>query len=388
MGKKNILKQKQKTNTKPNDESNSFSSNEENEENEESLKEEEIPKTKKGREIQNEKGIVSNPSTGVVYVGHLPWGFIDSTLEKYFSQFGKITRIISPKSSKTGRSVGYAFIEFEDEETARIAAKTMNNYILFEKILKCNFVEDKSKYDRIFLKWKKKYEFKERYKAHCEKISKQKSKGEIKNMIQGLLDREEQRREKMKELGIKYEYKGFKEIVEEYKIEHLNEIKEKNKNKENKKDNDNKKEKSEKKKYKETKLEKKDEIKKKEKPKNMKYEKKEEEEEEEEKEEEEEEENQMEEEEEKEEEEKEKKEIPLYLMKIKKNCENYIEYIKNFEVKKSKKETKKEIKKEIKKENDKDKKIETVRKQRKLEEIKKKKEKKPQNKGKFNKGKK
>ena len=362
MGKKNILKQKQKTNTKPNDESNSVSSNEENEENEESLKEEEIPKTKKGREIQNEKGIVSNPSTGVVYVGHLPWGFIDSTLEKYFSQFGKITRIISPKSSKTGRSVGYAFIEFEDEETARIAAKTMNNYILFEKILKCNFVEDKSKYDRIFLKWKKKYEFKERYKAHCEKISKPKSKGEIKNMIQGLLDREEQRREKMKELGIKYEYKGFKEIVEEYKIEHLNEIKEKNKNKENKKDNDNKKEKSEKKKYKETKLEKKDEIKKKEKPKNMKYEKKEEEEEEEEKEEEEEEENQMEEEEkEEEEEEKEKKEI-----------------------KKSKKETKKEIKKE----NDKDKKIETVRKQRKLEEIKKKKEKKPQNKGKFNKGKK
>ena len=33
-------------------------------------------------------------------------------------------------------------------------------------------------------------------------------------MIQGLLDREEQRREKMKELGIKYEYKGFKEIIE------------------------------------------------------------------------------------------------------------------------------------------------------------------------------
>ena len=364
MGKKNILKQKQKTNTKPNDESNSVSSNEENEENEESIKEEEIPKTKKGREIQDEKGIVSNPSTGVVYVGHLPWGFIDSTLEKYFSQFGKITRIISPKSSKTGRSVGYAFIEFEDEETARIAAKTMNNYILFEKILKCNFVEDKSKYDRIFLKWKKKYEFKERYKAHCEKISKPKSKGEIKNMIQGLLDREEQRREKMKELGIKYEYKGFKEIVEEYKKEHLNEIKEKNKNKGGKKDNDNEKEKNERKKYKETKLEKKEEIQKKEKTKSTKHEEKEEEEEEDEEEEEEEGNIQMEEEEE-EEEEKEKKEI-----------------------KKSKKETNKEIKKEIKKENEKDKKIETVRKQRKLEEIKKKKEKKPQNKGKFNKGKK
>ena len=100
----------------------------------------------------------------MIYVGHLPWGFIDSTLKKYFSQFGNITRIISPKSSRTGRSVGYAFIEFEDEETARIAAKTMNNYILFEKIIKCNFAEDKSKYDRLFLKWKKKFELKDRYK--------------------------------------------------------------------------------------------------------------------------------------------------------------------------------------------------------------------------------
>jgi len=218
----------QKISLKKKEKSTSRESNPLNEESKE-----EIRQISKKREIQNEDGISSQPSTGVVYVGHLPWGFIDSTLKKYFSQFGNITRIISPKSSKTGRSVGYAFIEFEDEETARIAAKTMNNYILFEKILKCSFVEDKKKYDRIFLKWKKKFEFKERYKIHCENLSKKKSKEQIKEMVQGLLDREEQRREKMKELGIKYEYKGFKEIVEEYKKEHINEIKEKNKNRKN-----------------------------------------------------------------------------------------------------------------------------------------------------------
>lgn len=225
MSKKVSLKKKEKSIQK---ESNLLPLNEE-------PKEEIKQKSKKVREIQNEEGISSQPTSGVVYVGHLPWGFIDSTLKKYFSQFGTITRIISPKSSKTGRSVGYAFIEFEDEETARIAAKTMNNYILFEKILKCSFVEDKKKYDRIFLKWKKKFEFKERYKIHCEKLAKKKSKEEIKEMIQGLLDREEKRREKMKELGIKYEYKGFKEIVDEYKKIHMNEINEKNKNRKNEK---------------------------------------------------------------------------------------------------------------------------------------------------------
>ena len=234
------------------EETSSLSSEEELEE--ESIKEDNNKNSNKKREIQNEEGIKAQPSTGVIYVGHLPWGFIDSTLKKYFSQFGNITRIISPKSSKTGRSVGYAFIEFEDEETARIAAKTMNNYILFEKIVKCNFVEDKSKYDRIFLKWKKKFEFKERYKAHCDKISKKKTNEEIKSMIQGLLDREEQRREKIKELGIKYEYKGFKEIIEEYKKEHIDEIKEKKTKKEDDK-KVNKKEEIKEKKKKEAKIE-------------------------------------------------------------------------------------------------------------------------------------
>ena len=183
---------------------------------------------KSKRELQNEEGIdESQNSAGAIYVGHLPWGFTDSTLKKYFEQFGPITRIICPKSHKSGRSVGYAFIEFGDEETARIAAKTMNNYILFEKILKCSFVEDKSKYDRIFLKWKKKFEFKQKYKEHCEKMNKKKSNEEIKMLVQGLLDREEKRREKLEEMGIKYEYKGFKEIVEEYKKNHKKEIEEK-----------------------------------------------------------------------------------------------------------------------------------------------------------------
>ena len=62
-------------------------------------------------------------------------------------------RIICLKSSKTGRSVEYSFTEFEDEETERIAAKTLNNYILFEKILKWSF-EDKKKMQEFF--WNRK----------------------------------------------------------------------------------------------------------------------------------------------------------------------------------------------------------------------------------------
>ena len=241
--KKNTKEETEKEIREEENENSSENNNENSENSEEEENEISEQKNEKSRELQNEKGIDHpSDSCGVVYVGHLPWGFIDETLKKYFSQFGNITRIICPKSSKTGRSVGYAFIEFDDEETARIAAKTMDNYIIFEKILKCSFVEDKSKYDRIFLKWKKKFEFNDKYKKHCEKLNKKESEKDVKIRIQGLLDREEQKREKLQELGIDYKYKGFKEIVEEYKKKNkISETKSKKSESKKEEENDNKK---------------------------------------------------------------------------------------------------------------------------------------------------
>lgn len=185
---------------------------------------EEIPETLNDPKTRIEKtqavvDELSTPSKGTaIYVGHLPWGFGDTEIKKYFQQFGEITRIIVPKSAKSGRSVGYAFIEFKEQETAEVAAKTMNNYLLFDKILKCNVVEDKSKYDRMFLKWKKKFKFNDKRKERLIKQQKHpKTKEEVKAKIQILLDREEKRKEKFKELGIDYSFDGFKEIIDKYK---------------------------------------------------------------------------------------------------------------------------------------------------------------------------
>lgn len=40
-------------------------------------------------------------------------------------------------SLQTTKSKAIAFIEFVFEDVARIVAETMNNYLMFEKILKC-----------------------------------------------------------------------------------------------------------------------------------------------------------------------------------------------------------------------------------------------------------
>lgn len=39
-------------------------------------------------------------------------------------------------SLQTGRSKGFGFIQFEDEDVARIAVESMNNYIMFKRALK------------------------------------------------------------------------------------------------------------------------------------------------------------------------------------------------------------------------------------------------------------
>ena len=81
-------------------------------------------------------------SKGILYVGHLPKGFNEEELKKYFGQFGAVTKIRQARSKKTGRSKGYAFLEFEEKEVAEIASKTMNGHIMFGKQLDCHMVSE------------------------------------------------------------------------------------------------------------------------------------------------------------------------------------------------------------------------------------------------------
>lgn len=77
---------------------------------------------------------------GVVYLGHIPHGFYESQMRDYFSQFGDVRRLRISRSKYTTKMRGYAFIEFESEDVAKIVADTMNNYLMFEHVLKCEFI--------------------------------------------------------------------------------------------------------------------------------------------------------------------------------------------------------------------------------------------------------
>jgi nucleolar protein 15 len=76
---------------------------------------------------------------GTIYIGHIPHGFFEVQMRAFFSQFGDITRIRLSRNRRTGASKHFAFIEFASEEVAKIAAKTMDGYLMFGHLLKSKF---------------------------------------------------------------------------------------------------------------------------------------------------------------------------------------------------------------------------------------------------------
>lgn len=77
---------------------------------------------------------------GVVFIKHLPHGFFEQQLKNYFEQFGTVTRLRLARSKRTGSSKGYAFVEFEYPEVAQVAAETMDNYLMFKKLVKAAYI--------------------------------------------------------------------------------------------------------------------------------------------------------------------------------------------------------------------------------------------------------
>ncbi|KAL0114627.1 hypothetical protein PUN28_011731 [Cardiocondyla obscurior] len=90
------------------------------------------PKQLKGQKVTGKKGIV--------YLGHIPHGFYEDEMKDYFTQFGRVTRVRVVRSKRTGKSRGYGYVEFLHSQVAKIAADTMNNYLMCGRLLKAVYI--------------------------------------------------------------------------------------------------------------------------------------------------------------------------------------------------------------------------------------------------------
>lgn len=144
---------------------------------------------------------------GVIFVGHLPVGLFEPELRKYFGQFGKVTRLRLSRSKKTGGSKGYAFVEFDCDEVAKIAAETMNNYLMGERLIRCHVVPPEKQHEKLFVG--SQTEFRRPKQPAVARYNKKHTEAEITKLTGKLLKKESKLRKRLAEKGIDYDFPGF-----------------------------------------------------------------------------------------------------------------------------------------------------------------------------------
>lgn len=156
---------------------------------------------------KNKSGKDSRLDPGVIYVGHLPRGLFEPQLKSYFEQFGKVLRLRLSRSKKTGGSKGYAFVEYDCDEVAKIVAETMNNYLMGERLIKCHVIPPEKVHEKLFVGSQRK--FKKPTQPAVARYNKAHTEEEIKKMTQKLLRKESKLRKRLAEKGIDYDFPGF-----------------------------------------------------------------------------------------------------------------------------------------------------------------------------------
>jgi nucleolar protein 15 len=146
---------------------------------------------------------------GLIRLSGLPYGFFERELFSYFSQFGTVTRLKLIRSKKTGGSRGYAYIEFEDEDVARIAAETMNGYLMFRSLIKSRLMDmSKINTEKLFQNWKRLFTVKTPKQKRAS-YNRLRSDEQIQKSNQRRAKKLTKQQEKLAAAGIKYELTDF-----------------------------------------------------------------------------------------------------------------------------------------------------------------------------------
>lgn len=151
----------------------------------------------------------------VVYLGRVPHGFYEKEMEGFFGQFGKVQQLRLSRNKKTGHSKHYAFIEFEDAEVAHVVAETMDGYRLFDHILQCKVVSMDKIHPKMFHGANKTFKVFPWKQVAREQHNAVKTAEQTTRIADRLLRKEQQKRRKLTQLGIEYEFSGYAGCVPE-----------------------------------------------------------------------------------------------------------------------------------------------------------------------------
>ncbi|KAI3406568.1 NOP15 [Candida oxycetoniae] len=143
------------------------------------------------------------PKRGIIYIGRLPSEFQENELKTYFNQFGDITNLKLSRNKKTGKSKHFAFLEFDSYSVAQTAAETMNNYLLFGHLIKCQVVDTPHK--DLFKNAQRKFKVIPVHKIVKDKHDKPKTKQEWEILVNKFEEAKKKKVQELKSKGIDYD---------------------------------------------------------------------------------------------------------------------------------------------------------------------------------------
>lgn len=95
-----------------------------------------LAKTRKNAKSADNKTVsIDNSPSDIIYLGHIPAGFGEREMHKFFMQFGDVKKVKLFRNKKSLASRGHAFVKFENANTASTVADTINGYFLGERQL-------------------------------------------------------------------------------------------------------------------------------------------------------------------------------------------------------------------------------------------------------------
>ena len=150
----------------------------------------------------------STPS-GVIYIGHVPIDFEEKEITSFLTQFGNVLRMKLSRSKKSGRSKGYAFVDFGEHETAAIVADVLSGYFLMDRRLDCNVLDVKDVHMNMF-DGKAFSNVQGNKKKAIEGVNRKKTAKEISSLGSRQTNRILKKKSKLSALGINY----LDEVVE------------------------------------------------------------------------------------------------------------------------------------------------------------------------------
>lgn len=96
-------------------------------------------------EEHNEKSLLKNPPSRILFIGNLPFDTTDDLLDEHFKPYGEVVRIRMATFEDTGKCKGFAFLDFKDETGPTAALKSKLAKSFLNRNLRLEYGEDRSK---------------------------------------------------------------------------------------------------------------------------------------------------------------------------------------------------------------------------------------------------